>query len=249
MNRGNSNPPHNRSDDDSNSAVVDRAEAFMRRRRGFFHSGDEPLAPPVPPPPIPITPKSIPPVIAKESLDDADTSDPALPKSSDTLTAHYVEPEVSLPLDQVELAKTVLPLPPKVPPLRFEALQEPSPTNSRPLTARLSTVVNGGGPIRPLPKISDLLDHEIPILNEVVDAFSKNENLIAGIDPSVLNILVNELSDNIGQHITQKLPEMIQKASLTTLESNLKDGILAATDEAAKAFIARRQRLKRLPEG
>lgn len=86
---------------------------------------------------------------------------------------------------------------------------------------------------------------ELPTLNDVhtppVTEPARED--LSSIDPDVLKILVSEVSRNISRHITGELPELLYNATLSTLEADLRRGILAATEVAARNFIAQRLKL------
>jgi hypothetical protein len=89
------------------------------------------------------------------------------------------------------------------------------------------------------------IDEDLPVLSDVVASDAARDPLIAGMDPAILNILVSELARNIGRHVAGELPNLLYNSTLATLEADLRRGILAATEVAARDFIAQRQRLSR----
>lgn len=96
----------------------------------------------------------------------------------------------------------------------------------------------------PQQQVLPTLDPPLPILSDVVSVPEvREDNLVSGVDPAVLKILVSEVSRNIGRHLTSELSGLLYNASLATLEADLRRGILAATEVAARNFIAQRLRL------
>lgn len=89
------------------------------------------------------------------------------------------------------------------------------------------------------------IEEDIPVLSDVVASDAARDPLIAGMDPAILNILVSELARNIGRHVAGELPGLLYSSTLATLEADLRRGIIAATEVAARDFIAQRQRLSK----
>lgn len=63
---------------------------------------------------------------------------------------------------------------------------------------------------------------------------------IDGVDEVVLTRLVNEVSRAMSRHLIRELPELLYNSTLSTLEADLRQGIFAATEVAARNFIAQR---------
>ncbi len=88
------------------------------------------------------------------------------------------------------------------------------------------------------------LEAAIPTLNDLAEPTPDSRDaLVSGVDPAVLKILVSEVSRNISRHLTSELAEILYNSTLATLEADLRRGIIAATEVAARNFIAQRLRL------
>ncbi len=88
------------------------------------------------------------------------------------------------------------------------------------------------------------LEAAIPTLSDLAEPTSDSRDaLVSGVDPAVLKILVSEVSRNISRHLTSELAEILYNSTLATLEADLRRGIIAATEVAARNFIAQRLRL------
>lgn len=89
----------------------------------------------------------------------------------------------------------------------------------------------------------DLPTLETPAATESsYSASSEKIEGMDGVDEVALTRLVNEVSRAMSRHLISDLPELLYNATLSTLEADLRRGIFAATEVAARNFVAQRLR-------
>jgi len=87
----------------------------------------------------------------------------------------------------------------------------------------------------------DLPTLEKPLISEAPYTVAAGQiEGMDGIDEVALTRLVNEVSRAMSRHLISELPELLYNATLSTLEADLRRGIFAATEVAARNFIAQR---------
>ncbi|MEY4591390.1 MAG: hypothetical protein RIR18_285 [Pseudomonadota bacterium] len=126
---------------------------------------------------------------------------------------------------------------------KLEDVVKPAAKKSPLSGLSLNLAISEKEPLAPPPLIHTQ-QPELPTLENSQVLLPSHETLgddrVSGIDSATLKILVSEVSRNISRHLMSELPELLYNSTLSTLEADMRRGIVAATEVAARNFMAQR---------